>query len=67
LSVKSLVADSGKSGDYAVVGNAVVLVSSGGAVVNNIAVAVFGDVAVVATSADVGWIGIALIISMISS
>jgi hypothetical protein len=36
---------------YAVVafGDAVVLVSGGGAVVNNIAVAVFGDVAVVAT------------------
>jgi hypothetical protein len=53
---------------YAVVafGNAVVLVSGGGAVVN-IAVAVFGDVAVVATGADVGWIGIALIVSKISS
>ncbi len=45
MSVESLVTDSGKSGDYAVVafGNAVVLVSGGGAVVNNIAVAVFGD------------------------
>jgi hypothetical protein len=54
---------------YAVVafGDAVVLVSGGGAVVNNIAVAVFGDVAVVATGADVGWIGIASIVSKISS
>ena len=45
MSVESLVADSGKSGDYAVVafGDAVVLVSGSGAVVNNIAVAVFGD------------------------
>jgi hypothetical protein len=67
LSVESLIADSGKSGDYAVVGDAVVLVSGGGAVVNNIAVAVFGDVAVVVTGADVGWIGIALIVSKISS
>ena len=41
MSVESLVAD---SGDYAVVvfGDAVVLVSGGGAIVNN-AVAVFGD------------------------
>jgi len=46
--------------------DAVVLVSGGGAVVN-IAVAVFGDVAVVVTGADVGWIGIALIVSKISS
>ena len=54
MSVESLVANSGKSGDYAVVafGDAVVLVSGGGAVVNNIAVAVFGDVAVVATGAE---------------
>jgi hypothetical protein len=47
-------------------GNAVVLISSSGAIVN-IAVAVFSNVAVVVTSADVGWIGIALIISKISS
>jgi len=67
LSVESLVADSSKSGNYAVVafGDAVVLVSGGGAVVDNIAVAVFGDVvvvvfgdvAVVATGADVGGSG----------
>ena len=45
MSVESLITNSGKSGDYAVVvfGDAVVLVSGGGAVVNNIAVAVFGD------------------------
>jgi hypothetical protein len=67
LSVESLVADSSKSGDYTVVGDAVVLVSGGGAIVNNIAVAVFSDVAVVATGADVGWIGITSIISKISS
>jgi hypothetical protein len=45
LSVESLDADSDKSVDYAVVafGDAVALVSGGGAVVDNIAVAVSGD------------------------
>ena len=43
--IESLVADSSKSGDYAVVvfRDAVVLVSSGGTIVNNIVVAVFGE------------------------
>jgi hypothetical protein len=69
LSVKSLVANSSKSGNYTVVafGNAVVLISSSGAIVNNIAVAIFGDVAVIITGADVGGIGITSIISKISS
>ena len=45
MSVKSLITDSSKSGNYTVIafGDAVVLVSGGGAIVNNIAVAVFGD------------------------
>jgi hypothetical protein len=69
LSVESLITNSSKSGDYTVIAfsDAVVLISSSGAIVNNIAVAVFSDVAVVATSANIGWIGIASIISKISS
>jgi hypothetical protein len=45
LSVESLVTNSDKSGDYAVVAfdDAVVLVSGGGAVVDDIAVAVSGN------------------------
>ena len=54
--MSSLIANSVKSSNYTVVafGNAVVFISSGGAIVNNIAVAVFGDVAVIITGADVG-------------
>jgi hypothetical protein len=69
LLVESLITNSSKSSNYTVVAfsNAVVLVSGSGAIVNNIAVAVFSDVAVVVTSADIGWIGIASIVSKISS
>ena len=67
--VKSFITDSGKSSDYIVVAfsNTVVLISSSGAIVNNITVAVFSNVAVIITSANIGWTGIALIVSKILS
>jgi hypothetical protein len=69
LLVKSLITNSSKSGNYTVVvfSDAIVLISSSSAIVNNITVAVFSNVVVVAISANIGWIGIALIISKISS
>ena len=59
MSIESLVADFSKSGDYVVVafGDAVVLVSGGGAIVNNIAVAVFGEEVYRAVPPSVGPLG----------